>query len=73
MKGDIEDITRELVVVVPDMATRKKAQKGPHQLVKSQRTTAWLVFNETMLLKYDHGWGAMTPTDPVEAQEVTRS
>ena len=52
---------------------RKADAKGGPPVGESAADGHFVGFNGTLLLKYDHDWGMMTPEDPVEAREITQS
>ena len=51
----------------------KNTRWAIRRLVLAEWSSSWPVYNETMLLTYDDGYGVTTPRDPVEVAEVKRT
>ena len=70
--GEPEDKKRMVTVRVKIKVVGKNAQRPVRYLVMAQRNGVWSVYKKTLFLKYNHGWGGTTPSDPKEAKEVKK-
>ena len=71
--GGPNDAKCMVTVTGTDTIIGKNTRRAVGRLVSAAKSSAWSVYNETLLLTYDGGYGATIPRDPVEAAEVKRT
>ena len=70
--GNKEDRYRPVKIKADDMKTVASVKKIAKRLVKAHEDEGEARY-QTLLIKYDDGWGAMMPDNPEEALKVERS
>ena len=71
--GAPKDAKRMVTVTVTSAIIGKNTRQAVGRLVSPAKSSAWSVYNKTLLLTYDNKYGATTPRDPVEAAKVKRT